>query len=159
MSRRRWLYLMLVLAIAAVLVAGWRILDLIGPAPLPLIQDSDGASADLASDLKLMWQTHPLQGNAGPNVGPNPMCSTDDAINAASRVFNSVNLDGKTRAEVVALLGDPKTSNDSIYNFPFWPAPRGSFVYRFDCGSYGWQFNVVFGLRGRVTEVRRHWIH
>ena len=32
-------------------------------------------------------------------------------------------------------------------------------VYCFTNGAYGWQFNVVFGLRGRVTEIERHWIH
>ena len=72
---------------------------------------------------------------------------------------NTVALEGKTRDEVVSLLGDPQASNDSIYNFPFWPAPRGALVYRFDCGAYGWQFNVVFGLRGRLTGVERLWIH
>ena len=159
MSRRHWLFLAFGLALAAALVAGWRLLDLIGPKPFPLFQDGDGVSDDLATDVKLMWRTKALEGDAGPNAGTNPKASTDDAIKAASKVFNTVNLDGKTREEVVALLGDPKTSNDSIYNFPFWPAPRGSMVYRFDCGSYGWQFNVIFGLRGCVTEVRRHWIH
>jgi hypothetical protein len=60
---------------------------------------------------------------------------------------------------VVELLGDPKSSNDSIYNFPFWPAPKASLVYRFDRGAYGWQFNVMVGQDGKVTKVERFWIH
>ena len=102
-----------------------------------------------------MWETQPLKGDAGPN----PKGSADTAINAASRVFNTVELVGKTREEVVALLGDPKASNDSVYNFPFWPAPSGSLVYRFDTGAYGWQFNVRFGWWGTVRAVDRLWIH
>ncbi len=116
-------------------------------------------STDLPRDLKLMWETQRLRGNAGPNAGPNPRASTDRAINAASRVFHTVGLAGKTRGEVVALLGDPKQSSDSVYNFPFWPAPPGALVYRFDSGAYGWQFNVLFGADGRVAGIERHWIH
>jgi len=116
-------------------------------------------SSDLAGDLRLMWETKRLNGTPDPNHGPNPRSSTDRAINAASRVFNTVELDDKTREEVVALLGDPTSSSDSIYNFPFWPAPNASLVYRFDSGAYGWQFNVVLGADGRVREVERHWIH
>jgi hypothetical protein len=106
-----------------------------------------------------MWETRRLRGTPDATHGPNPRASTDRAINAASRVFNTVELGGKTRDEVVALLGDPRSSSDSIYNFPFWPAPKGSLVYRFDSGAYGWQFNVILGDDGRVREVQRSWIH
>ena len=157
--KRRWRWLILVVAVLAVGYGAWRTVDRIGLEPLPLHHGKDGVSADLAADLKLMWETQPLTGDAGPSAGPNPKGSTDAAIHAASRVFNTVHMVGKTREEVVAQLGDPRASNDSVYNFPFWPAPRGSLVYRFDTGAYGWQFNVVFGLRGRVSEVQRHWIH
>jgi hypothetical protein len=123
-------------------------------------QVGDGEkSSDLTGDLRLMWETQKLGGTPDPTHGSNPRASTDRAINAASRVFNTVELVGKTRDDVVAQLGDPKTSSDSIYNFPFWRAPKGSLVYRFDCGAYGWQFNVVLGADGRVREVERHWIH
>jgi hypothetical protein len=154
-GRRRWLWLLLVAVLLAGGLAAWRAVDRFGPTPFPLHHAEDGTTADLSADLKLMWETQPLKGDARPN----PKGSADTAINAASRVFNTVELVGKTREEVVALLGDPKASNDSVYNFPFWPAPSGSLVYRFDTGAYGWQFNVVFGLRGRVTEVQRHWIY
>src|SRR5262249_39348963 len=114
-------------------------------------------SADLKVDRKLMWETQPLLGNAGPSAGPDPHSSTDRAIEAASRVFNTVELVGKTRDEVIALLGHPKSSNNSVYNFPFWPAPKRSMVYRFDCGNHGWQFNVVLDYEGKVKEVQRAW--
>jgi hypothetical protein len=45
-----------------------------------------------------------------------------------------------------------------VYNFPFYPAPNGCLVYRFDTGAGGWQFNVVFNRDGRVNEVRRYGI-
>lgn len=156
MRKRTWLLLPL-----AVLAFGgglwlWRT---IGAELRPGQYDGGEKSSDLAADLKLMWETQPLGGTPDPTHGPNPRSSTDRAINAASRVFNTVELVGKTREDVIAALGDPKAANDSIYNFPFWDAPRGALVFRFDTGAYGWQFNVVFGLRGRVTAVERHWIH
>ncbi|MBY0229580.1 MAG: hypothetical protein K2W96_09900 [Gemmataceae bacterium] len=48
--------------------------------------------------------------------------------------------------------------SDSSYRFPFYPAPPGSLVYRFDRGRYGWQFNVVPGKDGRVKTVERYGI-
>lgn len=169
MRKRRWLWAALALLVAAVAaVALWpgRRPD-IEQAPRDLSQggqhpggyDQAAQSSDLAGDLKLMWETQPLRGTPDPTHGPNPRASTDRAINAASRVFNTVELVGKTWQEAVAALGDPKTSSDSIYNFPFWPPPKGALVYRFDSGAYGWQFNLVLGEDGRVREVRREWIH
>ena len=159
MRRRRWLWFILALFVLGGGAWLWYVivLDWIEPHPW---QVGDGEkSADLARDIKLMWQTRRLGGAPDPTHGPKPRSSTDRAINAASRVFNTVDLVGQTPDEAVALLGDPKSSSDSIYNFPFWPAPKGSLVYRFDSGAYGWQFNVVFGDDGRVREVQRHWIH
>jgi len=115
-------------------------------------------SLNLGRDINLMWQTKRLRSSGDPTHGPNPHASTNRAINAASRVFNTVSLQGKTRDEVVALLGDPKASNNSIYNFPFWPAPQGAMVYRFDSGAYGWQFNITFE-DDKVVNVKREWIH
>ena len=163
-SRRFWvLASLLVVAVAGVLV--WRTWWPSNPdgegadGGFPQVIEKDGESADLAADLKRMWETQPLRGNPGPDAGPNPRGSTNAAIHAASRVFNTVELVGKSREDVVALLGDPKTSNESVYNFPFWPPPRGAMVYRFDSGAYGWQFNLVFGADGQVSKVQRHWIH
>ena len=157
MRKRRWLLVLLVALTGGILLGRGFFVHWIEPHPG---QVGDGEkSSDLATDIRLMWETQKLGGTPDPTHGPHPRSSTDQAINAASRVFNTVELVGMTREEVVALLGDPKSSSDSIYNFPFWPAPKGSLVYRFDCGAYGWQFNVVQGAGGRVREVERHWIH
>jgi hypothetical protein len=98
-------------------------------------------SADLAADLKLMW-------------GTRDTASTDEAIAAAERVFATVEFVGLTRSEVISLLGDPKKSSDSRYNFPFYPASRRALVYRFDNGCGGCQYNVWFGWNGRVRRVQ-----
>jgi hypothetical protein len=157
---RKWCVLLLI----AVLVLGgglwlWRTVGVHWVEPDPGQVDADEKSSDVAGDIRLMWETRKLGGTPDRTHGPNPRSSTDRAINAASRVFNTVELDGKSREAVVGLLGDPKSSSDSIYNFPFWPAPKGALVYRFDSGSYGWQFNVVFGDDSKVRAVERHWIH
>ncbi|HKA08584.1 MAG TPA: hypothetical protein VKD71_15100 [Gemmataceae bacterium] len=127
--------------------------------PHPGEYDQSAQSADVSRDLKLMWETQPLRGTPDPSHGPNPHASTDRAVNAASRVFNTLQLVGKSREEVVAMLGDPKLSSDSIYNFPFWPPPKGALVYHFDSGAYGWQFNLLFAKDGRVQQVQRLWVH
>lgn len=115
-------------------------------------QPRDTKSADLKRDIKRMWATMRLPDSPA-------SASTDAAIAAAERVFNTVSLVGKTREEVAALLGDPRRSNNSQYNFPFWDAPKGAMVYRFDCGQYGWQFNVVFDRHAKLKSVERQWIH
>jgi hypothetical protein len=115
-------------------------------------------STDLASDLRLMWQTEPLRGQLDSSHGPNPRASTPAAIEAASRVFSTVKLVGLTREDVVAQIGDPRSSNDSIYNFPFHRAPGAGMVYRFDNGCYEWQFNLYFNWAGKVSKVERQGI-
>ncbi len=109
-------------------------------------------STDLKHDIKAMWATKRLKDS-------NAFASTDAAIAAADRVFNTLSLVGKTRDEVIALLGDPRHSNNSQYNFPFWPVPKNAMVYRFDCGHYGWQFNVRLDSRAKVKKVEREKIH
>jgi hypothetical protein len=159
MRKRRWVLLL----VAALALGGglwlWRAVGVHWIEPHPGMVDDGERSSDAAGDIRLMWETQKLGGTPDPSHGPNPRSSTDRAINAASRVFNTVELVGKSREEVIALLGNPKSSSDSIYNFPFWPAPKGSLVYRFDCGAYGWQFNVVAGEDGKIRDVERHWIH
>ncbi len=109
-------------------------------------------STNLKRDIKTMWATERLKDSKA-------FASTDAAIAAADRVFSSVILVGKTRDEISALLGDPRRSNNSQYNFPFWPAPDGAMVYRFDCGSYGWQFNILFDRHAQAKKIERKWIH
>lgn len=96
-----------------------------------------------------MWETHLLFN------GPVQHASTESAIQAAGRVFSQAHLMGLTRSQVIALLGDPRTASNSGYNFPFYPAPAGALVYRFDTGAGGWQFNVTFGRGGLVSEIQR----
>jgi hypothetical protein len=156
MNRNRFIILFV---IATAVVAGlwfWR--DAIFGEPHSGRIVADEKSTDVADDLKLMWETRPLT-NPDATHGPNPRCSTHRAINAASRVFNTVALVGETKEKVIELLGDPKSSSDSTYNFPFYPpASRESLVYRFDTGAYGWQFEVVFDDNGLVKNVERHGI-
>ncbi len=109
-----------------------------------------GKSDDLAGDIKRMWKTVPH--------GKFPV-SPVSAINAASRVFATVDLIGKTTNEVFAAIGHNETSNDSGYNFPFWPVETNALVYRFDCGHFGWQFNLKLDASGTVKEVETKWIH
>lgn len=125
------------------------------PDPMDLIYDEapgEGAksrSEDLSSDIRLMWKTVP-----GGKFPVSPV----SAINAARRVFNTVDLTGRTREEVIELLGHNTKSNDSGYNFPFWPAGKDTVVYRFDCGSFGWQFVLHVGPDDRVIRVEKLWI-
>ena len=97
-----------------------------------------------------MWKTVPC--------GEFPVAPVS-ASNAASRVFATVELAGKTTNEVFAAIGHNETSNGSGYNFPFWPVENGTRVYRFNCGYFGWRFNPKLGASGTVTEVERKWIH
>ena len=72
---------------------------------------------------------------------------------AAGRVFSTASLVGMHRQKLIETLGDPATSSDSIYNFPFYPPTPGSLVYRFDTGSGGWQFDVVLDDNEIVTKI------
>ncbi len=116
-------------------------------------------SDDLPRDVKRMWETQPLPHSDEPPGTPARRASTDRAINAASRVFNTAELIGKTPHEAAKILGDPRTSSDSMYNFPFFPPGEKAVVYRFDCGSYGWQFNLLLGDDGKFESVKRIWIY
>jgi hypothetical protein len=103
------------------------------------------------SDRVLMWETER-------RTSDGQFVSTHDAQSAAARVFEHTPLRGLTRAEVIKLLGDPQRSNNSIYNVPLYPADSSDgghadvLVYRFDTGTHGWQFNVVFDEE-RVASV------
>lgn len=160
MEKRRWPWLMAATIVVVGALLGWYLRQPEVRNPYSgQFSDDLAKSTDLERDLELMWGTQPLSGTPDPSRGPDPRASTDEAIEAGSRVFNTVELVGKSRGEVIGLLGDPRASNDSIYNFPFWPAPDGAMVYRFDTGAYGWQFNLLLDSNGVVEEVQRAWIH
>ena len=104
-------------------------------------------SSDIKADVKLMWSVD--------KEGRSPQ----EAIKAASRVFNTVNLEGMQRGEVVELIGDYTHRPKGIYNGPFWPVEEGESDYRFDTGYYGWQFNLKYDEKGICKKVTRKWIH
>jgi hypothetical protein len=95
MKKRRLLWVLCAIAIVAVVVSLWFYLNRSDDYAAPYTNqfgDDLEKSKDLQSDLKLMWETQPLGGTPDPTHGPNPRASTDSAINAASRVFNTVEL-------------------------------------------------------------------
>lgn len=124
----------------------------------PALYDHSTLSKNVNADIHRMWETRLLAKTNGSSQGTDSYASTDGAINAALRVFNSVDLIGKSTQEVIDLFGDPRTSNNSMYNFSFWPSPESGLVYRFDSAAYGWQFNVVT-KEDIVISVDRKWIH
>ena len=75
------------------------------------------------------------------------------------KYFDDVKLIGLTKDEVIETVGNPKTSNDSKYNFPFFKVNDETMVYRFDTGAYGWQINIHFDKNGRASRVEKKWIH
>jgi hypothetical protein len=109
-------------------------------------------SKSIRADIKLMWQTVPLSGEPGRKA------SSSRAIEAAHRVFMAVSLVGMSQEQVIQLLGDPKKSSDSMYNFPFYPTAKEQLVYRFDTGDYGWQFDLTFDEHDRVSKMTPHGI-
>jgi hypothetical protein len=117
------------------------------------IQPDVTPSTDLAADRKRMWRTVPGVGEQSRHFHVSPV----SAINAASRVFATVELKGKTPEEVKQLLGvEPRS--DYGYHAPFYSDGEGSMVCRFDCGRFGWEFHIVFDGQGKVAEVRRRGI-
>jgi len=91
-----------------------------------------------------MWETRSIGSGRA---------STERAQVAAKRFFDAHDLRGKTREEIIAIVGNPTNANDSVYNVPFYPVEPGTLVYRFDTGSHGWQFNITFGPDGHATCV------
>src|SRR5262249_37348007 len=110
-------------------------------------QEETDKSDDLQADIRTMW-----------SIDKNGR-STQEAIHAASRVFNTVHLTGMNREDISMLIGDDSFRAKGRYNTAFWPAEGKGLVYRFDCGYYGWQFNLRFDNRGECDGVKRIWIH
>jgi hypothetical protein len=117
------------------------------------LQQEIETSTNINADRERMWQTVPSIGYPRSNFEVSPV----SAINAAGRVFATIELRGKTAAEVANELGERPRPGYG-YDFPFYPTEKGIMVFRFDCGSFGWQFNLVFDAEGRVQSVERHGI-
>ena len=82
--------------------------------------------------------------------GPGFNFSTPEAIRAGRRVFANVDFKGKTKQEVLAILGDPKTL--SAYARGRFKRIQGKLVYCFATGIGGWEYTLLF-KDGRVVSV------
>ena len=82
------------------------------------------------------------------------------AINASRRVFESLRpqLIGKNREEVRELIGFTDRTEYG-YHGAFFGVDRHAYVYRFDCGNFGWQYNLYLNDDRIVTDVEYLWIH
>ena len=103
--------------------------------------------AKLEEDIKLMWQTYKRPDGSGG-------ASTDEAVEAARRVFTKINLIGMTRSEVVKKLGDPQKAEGAYLRHPAHRMDGAGLIYVFATGIFGWQAGVFFDDRGKVREVR-----
>ncbi|MDI1312703.1 hypothetical protein [Prosthecobacter sp.] len=76
--------------------------------------------------------------------------SSGEAIQAAHRIFKNIRFVGRSRAQVLAILGDPKTI--SGYGVAADAAADSPLTYRFDSGFGGWEYVIRFA-KGVVTQV------
>jgi len=110
-------------------------------------------SKDLKQDKLLMWQTVP-------NKKRDFHVSSVSAINASRRVFETVKskLVGKQIDEIRQIIGH-RERPEYGYHDAFWPVEQHAYVYRFDCGKYGWQYNLYLDDKKTVERVEIRWIH
>jgi len=87
----------------------------------------------------------------GSNSEKTIKASSDKAMQAAHRIFSNVSMLFKTRAEVLAILGDPTSISD--YGVKAKQEKDADLVYRFDSGFGGWQFTIKF-RNDRVLAVQ-----
>lgn len=78
-------------------------------------------SLNIRADIHRMWETEALRSR------PGEIASTERAINAADRVFSTVQLHGTTRRQVIALLGGSEAFQPQQLQFPFLPIISGRF--------------------------------
>jgi len=109
-------------------------------------------STDLSKDIKEMWRVTKLENE-------NFSASSDQAISAANRVFNTIELKKLSKDEIIKTLRLDLRSPEYGYVAPFWPVKKGTLVLRFDSGMYGWQFNLYFDKKAICKKVERQWIH
>ena len=118
----------------------------------PVITDIQ-TSTNLERDKSIMWNTATNK-NGTFHVAP------VSAINASRRVFESLRpqLIGKNREEVRELIGFTDRTEYG-YHGAFFGVDRHAYVYRFDCGNFGWQYNLYLNDDRIVTDVEYLWIH
>ena len=76
--------------------------------------------------------------------------SSGEAIQAAHRIFKNIRFVGLSRAQVLAILGDPKTISD--YGITADAAADSPLTYRFDSGDGGSEYVIRFA-KGVVTQI------
>ena len=142
--------------VAALLAAGIYLFGPMGPWRDPIfdtrLDRNTQTSDNLARDKLIMWNTVPNR-NGTFNVAP------VSSINASRRVFESLKtkLIGKNRDEVRELIGY-KNRPRYGYHDAFFGGARHGYVYRFDCGNFGWQYNLYLDDDRIVTDVEYLWI-
>ena len=103
---------------------------------------------DWSADAKLLRQTYNLNGH---RPGEPPLMASDGAaMSAAHRIFSNVRFEGKTREEVLEILGDPSTISDYGRREEHFPADK--LVYVFDDGWGGVTYTLYL-KSGRVQQV------
>lgn len=126
------------------------------------LEHGTSPSMDLIRDKKLMWVLVPHE-TIDQSGKVTYMVSPVSAINAASRVIEaeSGQLIGRSKKETLDYLNHDPNHRKGAYNFPFFPlaATERAMVLRFDCGNFGWQFDLLLDENDKVVKVRRHWIH
>lgn len=118
----------------------------------PFGSPSGAKSINLEEDLKIMWSVE----EPAPKEGWTK--STDAAVHAAYRVFNTVDLVGLTRSQVAKKLRFDLRTKSYGYGFPFYPVEQDVLTVRIDNGCYGWQYNIKFDSKKRVKCVESHGI-
>ena len=68
---------------------------------------------------------------------------------------------GLSPEEVLRRLDHNDAHRKGSYKAPFFPLAKdeNAMVLRFDCGNFGWEFDLLLGEDGKVCEVRRQWIY
>lgn len=119
-------------------------------------------SSNLAADKKKMWKLVKIK-TKDDTGDVEYFVSPVSAINAAARVMESEKdkLIGMNLKQVLKELGHVESHRKGSYNFPFIPLGKDekAYVFRFDCGAFGWQFDLLCDKDGKVVKVRRQWIH
>jgi hypothetical protein len=76
--------------------------------------------------------------------------SSEEAIQAAHRIFSRISFMFRSRADVIKILGDPATI--SSYGVPSKPDKESDLVYLFDSGFGGAKYTLKF-RNGGVWSV------
>ena len=142
--------------VAALLAAGIYLFGPMGLGRDPVfdtrLDRNTQTSDNLDRDKLITWNTVPNRSETF-NVAP------ISSINASRRVFESLKtkLIGKNRDEVRELIGY-KNRPRYGYHDAFFDVARHAYVYRFDCGTFGWQYNLYLDDDRIVTDVEYLWI-